>query len=172
MNESTVIRCRLCILLLFLAWFSLGVNEAMAQGGKGRTVNPDQRIALADSAKGSWSGRDASIDYQYSRNQAGMTISGAVNFEDSIRYNYTRITYFQAEVIFADANGRVLGSSGLMTTRQSHFDPAKFTKQVSVPPGAAYFAFSYKGEVVESMGNRRRGGGGNPTSIWHYPVSR
>ncbi|MHC1726921.1 MAG: hypothetical protein AB9866_13095 [Syntrophobacteraceae bacterium] len=157
--------------LLFLVWFSLGVLQANAQKARGGTVKPDQRIALADSAKGTWAGQDVSIDYQYTRNQSGMSITGAVNFEDSIRYNYNRITYFQAEMIFADSDGRVLGSSGLMTTRQSHFDPAKFTRQVAVPPGAAFFAFSYKGEAVEAMG-RRRGGGGNPTYIWSYPVAK
>jgi hypothetical protein len=106
----------------------------------------------------------------------GFALSGTINFADSIKYNYTRLNTFHAEIIFADAQGRVLGSRSLLTAKQIGFDrwePEKFSQTFALPPGAVAFAFGYTGQVLDSGGGGRRGGGGaNPTNIWHSPLSK
>ena len=138
-------------------------------------VIPDQRIQLSESgsATGKWEARDLSIDYRYSGAPGAFSISGTVNFADSIVYNFESMPSFHADLIFADSRGRVLGMYGLLTASESGFDrwdPVKFEHRFVLPPGTASFAFSYRGDVVEGGG--RRGGGSNPTHIWAYPLTK
>lgn len=158
-------------------WKILAVLLAVACGGypalglgAGGVVVPDQRIAIAPSGdtSGTWRGRDVTIDYRYSRDQGRLGIAGVLNFEDSIQYNYTLLQYFHADLIIADEGGNVLRTAPLLTAGQSGFGPEQFSTQIVLPPQAAFFAFSYTGQVIDNDDD----GGGNPTSIWMYPIRR
>ncbi|MEN6441400.1 MAG: hypothetical protein ABFD97_22765 [Syntrophobacter sp.] len=147
--------------------------DAPAAGGYSVIIQ-EQRIPLSESGQtnGKWDARDLSIEYTYFAGGGRLTLGGAVKFADSISYNYDRLPSFYAEVIFGDAQGRVIGSSALMTARQGgseRWEPIRFSRRIPLPPGTVCFAFSYRGEVVEAKGGR---GGGNPTSIWLYPVTK
>jgi len=162
--------------LLFSGILLVSPCDAPAAGGN-MVIIPEQRISLSESgqAGGKWDARDLSIEYRYSAGGGFFKIAGTINIADSIRYNYDWMPSFHAEVIFGDAQGRVIGTGALLTTRVSgsdRWEPVGFSRQISLPPGTACFAFSYRGEVVEAKGGRGGGGGGNPTSIWLHPVRK
>lgn len=142
-------------------------------------ILPDQRIQITDSGSvaGRWQVQEVIIDYRYDRVPGGLEMTGTLDFIDSIKYNFGLLKYFNAGVIFGDAEGRVLGTAPFIGTRQSgleRWSGERFSRRVPMPPGARVFAFTYQGEVMEvSGGGRGRGGGGgNPTQIWYYPVGR
>ncbi len=166
------------LILIFLIVVSACASTGMIGLPNDEMILPDERIPISDtgSVAGKWQAQEVIIEYRYDRVPGGLEMSGTLDFIDSIKYNFGLLNYFNAGVIFGDADGRVLGTAPLLVTRQSgleRWSGERFRRRVPMPYGSRVFAFMYQGEVAEAGGGRGRGGGwGNSTRLWFYPVGR
>ncbi len=161
---------------LLLAAFLVAGCQSIGMSQIGKMVPEDKRISIRSGEEqsgkqsGKWSARDVNLDYRYAWSDLGFRISGQVHYADSIVYNYALIQTFHMGVIFADAQGRVLGTDGLVTDTNNSLAPVAMTNPVTFdrllrpPAGTVSMAFSYTGTAVDS----------NPdstiTSFWEYPI--
>jgi hypothetical protein len=124
-------------------------------------VAPADRLSIAEPRySGLWKGPDLSVEYNYSRDQGQMNLSGKVRFA-YFWMGYTILQYFRLSAIFLDENGKVLAFDGLVANSDS-FESIPFHVTLKLPPNTAFMAWSYTGMAV--------GGGNGPTSFWSYPI--
>lgn len=139
----------LCILFLLVS-MSLG-----CRGFIGSTVPRPSRISLLDqdTGRGVWQTEDLTLSYAYSRDRDLLRISG----EGTL---YRRgVRYFNLSLYFVDAEGTVIGSTGVLSAVGG--GPVSFQTEKTVPQGTRSFAFGYTGEsVIRELG-------GIP--FWYYP---
>jgi hypothetical protein len=158
------IRATRCTIVLATVIFSL---VGCAFNYIGRTVLEEDRIVLNEgSHAGVWSALDVRVPYRYALQGNNLRISGAVEFESRITFNFTTIKYFHLSVMFLDNEGRVISSVGIISSAYSYPKyHIPFNSRIHLPPGTAYLSFSYNGEA---LGSFRDGSG--PTSFWYYPL--
>ena len=140
----------------------------------GKMVDQDYRIALQPGGPqaGTWDGMYLSIRYDYVRDGDRLNLKGKVKYANNIVYNYSLIQYFHVDVLFIDAQGKVLEMQPLASTAfdsllPSGPDPSvSFKKDVILPLDTVAMAFSYKGQALEG----EDGSGGDVKYFWEYPV--
>jgi hypothetical protein len=121
--------------------------------------------------QGTFSSQYLTIAYNYTFTQNQLTVSGKLNFADSLTMNYPGLRKFYLEVLLLNGQGGVIERSNV--TLQSGFTwgdneaiaASSFNAQLSVPPQAASMTFYYNGVTQGSMGS------GAGTSFWNDPVS-
>jgi hypothetical protein len=137
----------------------------------GRTVPQNKWIFLSQSGdqSGTWRSEDLLLNYKYDRYENQLSISGIIRFAGRIMNNYGIVQYFHLDAIPVDAQGKVLDMIGLTTAgdlNTVYDNPIDFDKILTLPPGTAAMAFSYRGRVS--------GGGsgfdGGFMDFWEYPV--
>ena len=154
------------ILAMLLIAFVLSGCQSMGLSGTSvHGVVPDEdRIPLSATADSTWDSDYVSLKYRFVQQGNGLEIEGVASLKPALTANFNLMTSLHMDVIFADAQGKVLGMQGLATG--SDFDPLRFKVKVAMPVNTACLAFSYRGEVVDSSAD----GGGGPYYFWKWPI--
>jgi hypothetical protein len=108
-----------------------------------------------EKGQGVWNTKDINLSYRYARSQGMLKISGDCTIHKR------GLRYFQLQLFFLDAQGKVIESTGVLTATQG--GPRSFQAEKPVPQGTRSFAFGYTGEAV------KKETGGVPFS--QYPFS-
>lgn len=154
------------LVIVGAVWGLSGCQGGMLKGASG-TVSKDKLIALGDVRNARWDGQDLSVLYGMERRGNQVRMSGAVRYADSLRYNFTLIRYFYLSMFLTDADGRVLKEEPLTSSVPDSFDgDLNFDRTFVLPEGAAFFAFRYNGQALDSDNSD----GANPTNFWEYPA--
>lgn len=133
-------------------------------------VAEQNRVPLVESGKdsGVWKGLDLSVQYQVSRSEGEVSLSGKVSFESSVTNNYNQIEYFHLAVIFLDEKGTVLDMRGVVSGVKSDPDDSQpFSAIVVAPRSAKAMAFSYQ---IKAQEGGNSGGGGGVRDFFFYPI--
>jgi hypothetical protein len=107
--------------------------------------------------------------YTFSQNQ--LTVSGKLNWDNTLTMNYPGLNQFYIEAVLLDGQGRVIErrnvhlKSGFIWGDDQGLAASAFNAQFSVPASAATLGFYYNG--VTQGGVR----GGEGTSFWYDPTS-
>lgn len=149
-----------------LALVLIGCLTTSPYSQTGLVSQADQVSIPPGQNAGKWQGRDLTVDYEYSRGEGAMDLSGTVIFADSMTLGYSLLRDFHLSAIFLDENGRVLQTQSLATGLGT-LDPIPFRKKLTLTSSAVAMSFSYSGTAIESGGDD---GGGGPTSFWYSPV--
>jgi hypothetical protein len=155
-------------LVLMMALLSTGC-QGVPFSPVGKSVPEAQRIALEGGGerKGTYRNDDLTLDYQFVRNLSELSLSGRFRCTDRLSMNFIFVDYFHLDVFFLDAQGKILGISGLFTaTADSRmlYDWVEFKHRLILPPNTASMAFSYTGKVLSE------GGDANVMDFWEYPA--
>jgi hypothetical protein len=132
-------------------------------------VPEDARITIVEgeTVSGQWETPDLLMNYQYTKDQNQMNVSGRIQFAGRIENNFPVIQYFHMDAIFLDSEGRVLEMKGLTSYPPSYSgDPITFKNLIMLPAGTVSVAFSYRGEARSSGVDDE---GGN-MYFWEYPI--
>ncbi len=164
MNNSRV-RTVLMISVLLCGLF--------AAAAMGASVSKSNLIPLVAGApqQGTLQTQYLNIAYNYTFGQNQLTVSGKLNYSDSLTMQYPGLRQFYMEVVLVDANGGVLERSNVtLHTGYTWGDleasaASSFKAQITVPPQTAAMTFYYNG-VTESGTD-----GGPGTSFWFDPIS-
>jgi|WetSurMetagenome_2_1015567.scaffolds.fasta_scaffold441625_1 hypothetical protein len=121
--------------------------------------------------QGTFSSQYLTIAYNYTFTQNQLTVSGNLNFDNSLTMNYPGLRQFYLEVLLLNGQGGVIERSNV--TLRSGFTwgddeaiaASSFNAQLSVPPQTASLTFYYNGVTQGGVG------GGSGTSFWNDPVS-
>ncbi len=125
-------------------------------------VQTKDRITIEQPrSSGEWKGRDLSVKYDYAINTGQMSLSGRVEFGNSMRMGYSGLSQFRLILVFADENGNVVGRAPLAVKATLH--RSDFKDDIAVPPSTKVMAFQYDGVAIGMDG-------GDRTSFWHDPV--
>ncbi|MFP5213217.1 MAG: hypothetical protein ACLGPL_07540 [Acidobacteriota bacterium] len=168
MTQRSVYSCgRLIVAMVLLVLLTAcGTLRLSPVGG---TVPQDKWIPLQQGAvRGAqWEGRELSVKYDYTRNGDELKMSGEAFYADLVTYNFSFIEYLRLDVLLLDQSGSVLAMKGLTSRSMAQFHyPNTFSVSMTLPPGTAYMAFSYRMQARESDNE----GGGSPSYFWEYPV--
>ena len=121
---------------------------------KGAVATPESRVALREGGphRGSFQTIDLSLNYEYTRNQNNLLLSGFVQLTGRLSTNYEYVDYFFLTINFLDGEGRMLERQTAMTHKSVYRidDKWYFKRTLITPPETVTFAFSYKGRVVEA----------------------
>jgi hypothetical protein len=133
---------------------------------KSGIVLESQRIPLptGNQISSSWESRDLRIDYQWTRTGDNLKISGKVQFAGQLKYNYTRLDYFNLALIFVGQNGDVFEIRNLAAKTDDGIESASFDTDAHLPPDTSYFAFSYQGVARNSESE--------DVDFWNYPFQK
>ncbi len=122
--------------------------------GNGAVVRPESRVDLREGGthKGSLKTIDLLLEYEYTRNQDNLMLSGYVQLTGRLSTNYEYVDYFFLTINFLDGEGRMLVRQTVMTYMSGYRidDKWHFTRTLLPPPGTVGFAFGYNGRVLEA----------------------
>jgi len=120
--------------------------------------------------QGTFQSQYLTINYNYTFSQNQLTVSGKLNFDNSLTMNYPGLRQFYVEVIMLNAQGGVIERSNVHLRSGFNWGDSdasaasSFNAQLSVPPQTASISFYYNGVTQSGTG----GGGG--TSFWNDPA--
>jgi len=147
--------------ILFLI-ITLAACQSKLFTAKGKMVVEEKRIAIQQngSVSGSWQGKsDLTIDYTANRSQDELQMAGDILFR-----KHEKLNSFRLSLVLIDAGGNILDVVPIATAGGRHqIEQLPFTHELTLPPDARYFAFTYDGT---SSGV---GAGGSPSSFWSAP---
>lgn len=110
-------------------------------------VQTKDRITIEQpKSSGEWKGRDLSVKYDYAINNGQMSISGRIEFGNSMRMGYSELRQFRLSLVFADGNGNVAGRAPLAV--KATLDSSDFKDDIAVPPSTKVMAFQYDGVAI------------------------
>lgn len=162
------VRRRLPLMVMMLL-ISACQGVPVMLGYKNGVVPEEARIMLVEgeTVSGRWETPDLLMQYQYRKNQSQLSLSGRIDFAGRIENNFPVIQYFHVDAIFLNDEGRVLEMKGLTSNPPSYSgDSVTFNNLITIPPGTASMAFSYRGEA-RSSGVEDDGGS---MYFWEYPI--
>jgi len=125
----------------------------MQFGWKGTIARPESRVLFKEGGahRGFLKTADLVVEYEYTRNPDNMLLSGYVQLDDSLRYNYELVDFFFLTINFLKGDGTVIERQTAMIFMSTEPIESKwrFERTFEIPPQTAAFAFSYKGRVLE-----------------------
>lgn len=164
MNKSKTIRVPLALVLL------CGLLATPAMSG---TVPPGKLIKLVAGGpqQGTFKTPYLTIANTYTFDQKQLTLSGKLNFADSLTMNYPAgLQQFYMEVLLLDAQGEVIErrnvilKTGFSWGADEVAVATAFKAQLSTPPQTKAMTFYYNGVTASSIGEEG-------TSFWYDPSS-
>jgi lipopolysaccharide assembly outer membrane protein LptD (OstA) len=159
------------IYLLLLT--SLVSCRSVFKGYNGLTVPAENLIVLQTegSSDGKWETEDISVNYLYTKNADQLKISGRIDFDDSLKYNFNHLYDFTLWVHFINSDNIIVGN--LIISPFTFFDQLEetsFEKNVTLPPDTQAIVFSYSGNASDdSTGGHDRQDGGGSWIFWSTP---
>ena len=124
------------------------------------TVDMENRIALLEgkSHRGSWNTRDLLVNYNYKMDANILQLSGEVEFDNHLQYNFTYLEHFYLWIYFLDDESKIIGNKAIVVAGyRSRIENIPFHHNLQMPLNANGIAFGYDG--------RAREGGGFPIAI-------
>ena len=160
-------------LSLFFMLSSTACNASLFSYS-GATVDMENRIALVEgkSHKGSWHTRDLSVNYNYKIAANIMQLSGQVDFDNYLQYNFTSLDHFYLWIYFLDEEGKIIGDKAIAVAGyRKRLKNISFDHNLQMPSNANGIAFGYNGTAREGGGGSDRGidGGGTSWDFWKVP---
>lgn len=176
MNRKWTIKTVVSAILLFpLALGSLAGCQGLLFNLKGSRVKDGYGINLVQSGEksGYFQSRDLTVNYHYTRSGSQLNISGYVEYASYVTMGFTAIENFNLGVVLADDQSNVLSDQSLISA--GDFDPRDklhFQRTLTLPPGTAMMAFTYRGNAEEggSRFSDDSANGGTQTTFWQFPV--
>ena len=140
---------------------------------RGVTVADENIIVLKKAGPHAevWKTEDLSVKYSYHKEADRLKFSGLIDFDDHLKYNFTRLDYFDLLIHFLDAENTILAYQSL-SPLPFYFEIAEipFDIEFALPPGTRFISFSYGGEASEGGSNRfDPQGGGTSWRFWRTP---
>ena len=141
----------------------------------GGTVDAENRIALLKGGphKGSWNTRDLAVNYNYNLNTNVIQLSGLVEFEDYLHYNFTLLDHFSLWIYFVGEEGNIVGDRVIaMADYRKRIENIPFNYNLELPKNAQGIAFGYDGRALEvGSPDQNNDGGGTSWDFWKVPRS-
>ncbi len=148
--------------LVLILFFTLASCQGKFMTGQGKVVAEEKRIALQQegSVSGSWQGKqDLKVNYTATRNQDILQMAG-----DILLRKHKKLVSFKFSLVLIDADGKILDLVPVTTAGgRQMIEQIPFSREVTLPPGTSYFAFTYDG-TTSGIGQ-----GGSPKSFWSAP---
>jgi hypothetical protein len=139
----------------------------------GATVDTENRIALLEgkSRKGSWNTRDLSVNYNYKMDTNFLQLSGQVEFDNHLQYNFTSLNHFSLWVYFLDEEGKIVGYKAIAVAgNRRRLNNISFDHNLEMPSNVNSITFGYDGTAREGGGSDKRiNGGGTSWDFWKVP---
>jgi len=140
---------------------------------RGVTVAEEDIIVLEEAGpyEKVWKTEDLSITYSYHKEADRLKFSGLIDFDDSLKYNFTRLDDFDLWIHFLDAENIILSSQDL-SPQSFYFEIVEIPLEIdfTLPPGTRSISFSYEGFASEGGSNRSDPqGGGTFWNFWRTP---
>ena len=139
----------------------------------GATVDTENRIALLEgkSRKGSWNTRDLSVNYNYKMDTNFLQLSGQVEFDNHLQYNFTSLNHFSLWVYFIDEEGKIVGYKAIAVAGyRRRIKNISFDHNIEMPSNVNSITFGYDGTASEGGGlNRGIDGDGTSWDFWKVP---
>ncbi len=147
--------------------------RSIFKGYNGLIVPAENLIVLQNegSIEGKWQTEDISVNYLYSKNVDHLKISGRIDFDDSLKYNFNRLNDFTLWVHFINSDNTIVGNLLISPfTSLDMIEEISFEKNVELPSDTQAIVFSYSGHVSEGgSGQYGPGDGGVSWSFWTTP---
>ena len=143
-------------------------------GGK---IIPEKNLIVLKNGgphENKWANEDVIINYTYTRNDGRLEISGTIDFDDRLKYNFDNLDYFDLWIYFTNSENKIIGHLLVSPmTFLNQIEEMDFNKTYVLPPTAKAMVFSYRGSVHEGGGS---GGdnlqdGGSTWTFWKPPHS-
>lgn len=137
----------------------------------GALVPSQHRIDLTekDAQKRLWKTEDLSVHYGYARDSNQLQLTGFIEFDDSLTYNFSSLENFSLEVYFVSSEGKVIGSSVIVFSGYNNeIDTIPFRHTFELPPGTHAIAFSYSGTARNAGEAGRDGESGSSGDYWRF----
>ena len=147
----------------------LGACRFVSTSYRGVTVDAENIIVLEEAGPHTevWKTEDLSVNYSYHKEADRLKFSGLIDFDDSLKYNFTRLDDFDLLIHFLDAENTILAYQHL-ARHSFYFEIVEipFDIDFALPPGTRSISFSYDGEASEGGSNRLDPEGGGTS--WHF----
>ncbi len=140
----------------------------------GLTVPENNLIYLKNEGthEGLYQTGDITVNYTYSKNEGRLKISGLINFDNSLKYNFSRIDYFDLWIHFVNSENKIIKNISVSPiTFFNEIEATPFEKILELPPDTKAIVFSYSGRVSDggSSSKDEVGGGGSSWKFWKTP---
>ena len=153
------------IYLLILMMAVLTACQKNLLSYRGATARHDSRINLQEGGphEGRWQTRDLSVNYRYQRDANTLRVSGVVELENHLKYNFGMLERLKLWVNYLDVEGKVLDYKLILISdyRQT-IRTMTFSYQLQLPPDSTGMAFSYSGRAIDG------GAGNNGAADWRF----
>jgi hypothetical protein len=140
---------------------------------RGITVAEEDIIVLEEGGPHAevWKTEDLAVKYSYHKEADRLKFSGLIDFDDSLKYNFTRLDTFDLWIHFLDAENTILAYHYLSPRSLYHeIIEIPFDIDFALPPGTRSISFSYEGFASEGGSNRLDPqGGGTSWYFWRTP---
>jgi len=141
----------------------------------GNKIIPEKNlIALKTGGpyEGTWSTEDVIFNYRYTRKDGQLTISGTIDFADSLK-SFDKLDYFDFWIYFTNADNKIAGH--LLISPKTFFDELEastFEKTLTLSPDLKAMVFSYRGRASDSGsgGGDSIRDGGTSWIFWKTPL--
>jgi hypothetical protein len=172
-NKTKKILSNIFLLLVFILAFTSCYGSLFSYVGA--TVDAQNRISLLEKGphQGQWSTRDLSVDYLYNWDKKDIKLSGVVQFNKHLEYNFTMIDHFSLWIHFIDEEGKILENRVIAVAGyRKMLQNLSFEHNLKLPLKATGITFSYDGRAREGGGaDRGIEGGGTSWDFWKVPHS-
>jgi len=173
MKQNKLISVRLLRGLSILFLVAIVACSARLFSYKGLEVSENNLIRLENGGPhdGIWSTGDLAVVYRYTRKADNLQISGDIRFEDSLRYNFTRLDHFDLWIHLLNSENKIVEYRNLSPhVHYFEIDKIPFDETIPLPPGINAISFSYSGRASEGGNDRdEKTGGGTSWEFWKTP---
>jgi hypothetical protein len=147
----------------------LGACRFVSTSYRGVTVDAENIIVLEEAGPHAevWKTEDLSVNYSYHKEADRLKLEGLIDFDDSLKYNFTRLDLFYLWIHFLDAENIILADHYLSPQIFFYYEIVEipFNIDIVLPPGTRSISFSYEGEASEGGGRLDPLGDG---IFWHF----
>ena len=170
-KPRTLVVCEIYLLILLLSVLTACRNNPLSY--QGATAKPDSRIDLMEGGphEGRWQTRDLSLDYRYQLDANTLQLSGVVELENHLKYNFAMLENLRLWVNYLNIESKVLDYKIiLMSDYRQMVRTMKFSHHLTLPPDTTQIAFSYSGRAIDAgSGNDESGGNAADWDFEHFP---
>ena len=134
---------------------------------QGQTVSEKNQIRLDDGKDrfGSWQSEDVIVEFSYTKTTSLLSITGFIDFDDSLKNSYTSLEHFFLWLHLIDAENKIVGFKRIDQKILSNpIEKAPFHAEIELSPGVKAMTFSYSGKATEHSED-----GSLMTVFWKLP---
>ena len=148
-----VMSCRISKAAIVLSIAIIVACQGYAHLERKYVAKAASRIPLLEQGphSGSLENCDLYLEYRYIRNADHILITGFVELNGRLKYNFDKVDFFYLTVNFLDADGLLLKRIRVLNGWASDRIDVKwdFERKVETPPETTAIAFDYNGAVNE-----------------------